>query len=99
MAKKTEDFLHLLSNRMSKADILAFAEGVGACNCDKLLPLIVEGDRELSANAAYVLLYARRGSQIWLSGQTEFIIDVVQSTPFEKTRRLLLSLLEKLPLV
>lgn len=97
MVQEIEKLRISLSRRMSKEAILAFAETVNGCDCDKILPLIAEDDKELSGNAAYVLLCAQKSLQNCLSGHTGFIMDVVQSTPFEKSRRLLLSLLEKLP--
>ena len=97
MVQEVEKMRDSLTRRMSKEAILAFAETVNGCDCDKILPLIAEDDKELSGNAAYVLLCAQKSLQNCLSGHTEFIMEVVQSTPFEKSRRLLLSLLEKLP--
>ena len=97
MVQEIEKLRISLSRRMSKEAILAFAETVNGCDCDKILALIAEDDKELSGNAAYVLLCVQKSFQNYLLQHTEFIMEIVQLTPFEKSRRLLLSLLEKLP--
>ena len=95
--KQNKEALRLtLSHKMSKEEILAFAKNVNPYNCEEILPLIAEEDKELSANVAHIFLNAGKGTEIWLSGQTQFIMEVIQTTTHEKTRRLLLSILEKL---
>ena len=98
MVQEIEKMHIYLSQKMLKESITAFAETVNAYDCNKILPLIADGDKELSSNAAYVLLFAYKGCENQLLEQTSFIMEVIQTTPYDKTRRLLLSLLERLAL-
>ena len=95
---KQENLHVLLSHKLSKDEILSFAKTVKLYNYDKILPLIASKEKELSANVAYIFLNASKATEIWLAGQTEFIMEVIQTTAHKKTKRLLLSILDKLKL-
>lgn len=92
------DLRFLLSQKMSKEDILTFAKTINLYNCDKIFPFIANGNKELSANVAHLFLNTYKETEVWLTGQVAFIINIIQTTPHEKTQRLLLSILERLKL-
>jgi hypothetical protein len=95
---KQENLHVLLSHKLSKDEILSFGKTVKLYNYDKILPLIASKQKELSANVAYIFLNASKATEIWLVGQTEFIMEVIQTTAHKKTKRLLLTILDKLKL-
>ena len=93
---KQEDLRILLSRKMSKEEIFAFSRMVNPCNCDRIFPLIADKDRILSANVAHLCFYAGKDVETWLSGEAPKIMQIVQTTAHEKTRRLLMAILEKI---
>ena len=93
---KHDNLRTVLSQKLSKEELLSYAKTVNPYNCDKILPLIAEKDKYLSGNSAYMFLYAGTTTEIWLAGQTAFIMDAIQTTTDEKTKRLLMSILLKL---
>ena len=95
MTPKTEKLRNRLSAKMSKDKILEFSQTINSCNWERIFSFINDEDKELSANAAHILLSAKGGIVIWLSGKISTIMEIVKNTPHEKTRRLLLSILEK----
>ena len=93
---KDDNLRIILSQKLSKDEILSYAKIVTPYNCNKILPLIAEKDKNLSGNIAYIFLYASKEIEMWLIGQTVFIMEVIQTTTDEKTKRLLMSILVKL---
>lgn len=93
---KLDNLRIILLQKLSKDEILSYAKIINLYNCDKILPLIAEKDKYLSANTAYIFLHASKATEIWLAGQTSFIMDAVQTITDEKTKRLLMSILLKL---
>lgn len=91
-----KDTLLILSQKMSKDEILAFARSMSPSDYDIMFPFIAEEEKELSANVAYIFLNTNNGCEMWLSGKASSIMKIVQTTPYEKTERLLLSILLKL---
>lgn len=86
----------ILSQKMSKEEILAYARAMSPNDCNRIISFIAEEEKELSANVAHIFLNTSKGCKIWLSGKATYIMKIAQTTPYEKTERLLLSVLLKL---
>lgn len=84
-----------LSQKLPKEKILEFSQTINSYNRERIFSFTTETDKELSANAAHILLKAKGENTIWLAGKIPAIMEIIQNTPHEKTKRLLLSILEK----
>ncbi len=95
MRKNREKLRELLSGKLSKDEIIKISQVINPNQWEDIYSLVTEEDRELSANAAHILLNTRKGIRIWLGGKIHSIMENIQTVPFDKTKRLLLSILEK----
>ncbi len=85
----------ILAQKMSKEEIMELSQTINYNSWESIFSFISEEDKELSANAAHTLLKAKGKIEIWLAGKTTSIIEIIKTTCNLKTKRLLLSILEK----